>query len=124
MFEEPSDLVDGPSTPLLEDVKLMEKFLSLAKRMIVALVDTEASSPKCTGIGFIKECSFKRIWSGLLVPHSFFVIVQLHIVNSEYRNHVAHCKFLSVQTLACVVGQRTLWSGYKVRSLHADRTSP
>jgi hypothetical protein len=124
MSEEPSEVVGGPPTLVLEDVKSVEKFFSLANGMVVALVDTEAPLPKCAGIGVIKEYSPKGVWSGFLVPHSFFVIMPLQVMNSKYRNHVAYYKSPSVQTLGCTAGHRILWSGYKVRPIHADCTSP
>jgi hypothetical protein len=39
----------------------VEKFLSLAEEMVVALVDIEAPSHRCAGIGVIEECSPKEI---------------------------------------------------------------
>jgi hypothetical protein len=102
----------------------VEELFTLAKGMVIALVDTDAPLPRCAGIGIIEECSPKGVWSGFVVPHSFFVIVQIQVVNWEYKNHAAYCKSPTMQTLGCAVGQKILWSGYKVRPLHADRGSP
>jgi hypothetical protein len=122
--EDPLEAVGGLSTPVLEDVKSVEKFLSLAKGMVVALVNTKAPSHRCAGIGIIEEYSPKGVWSGFLIPHSFFVIVRVQVVNSKYKNHAIHCEFPIVQTLGCVVGHRILRSGYKVRPIDADCISP
>lgn len=92
-------------------MKPVEKFFTLAKGMVIALIDIDALLPRCAGIGIIKECSPKGVWSGFVVPHSFFVIVQLQVVNSEYKNHATHCKSPIVETLECVAGQKILWSG-------------
>ena len=92
--------------------------------MVIALIDTDAPLPRCAGIGIIEEYSPKGVWSGFVVLHSFFVIVQLQVVNSEYKNHVAHCESPIIQTLGCAARQKILSSSYKVQPLHADRTSP
>jgi hypothetical protein len=124
LSEEPLQTIGGPPTPVPEDVMPAEELFTLAKKMAIALVDTEAPLPRCAGIGIIEECSPKGVWNGFVVPHSFFVIVRVEVVNSEYKNHAAYCKSPTVQTLGCAAGHRILWSGYKVRPLHADRTSP
>jgi hypothetical protein len=105
-------------------VKLAEEFFTLVKGMVIALVDTDAPLPRCARIGIIEECSPKGVWSGFIDPHSFFMIVLVQVVNSEYKNHAAYCESPTVRTLGCAVGHKILWSGYKVRPLHADRTSP
>jgi hypothetical protein len=102
----------------------VEELFTLAKGMVIALVDTDAPLPRCARIGIIEECSPKGVWSGFVVPHSFFVIVRIQVVNWEYKNHAAYCKSPTVQTLGCAAGQKILWSGYKVRPLHADCGSP
>jgi hypothetical protein len=84
-------------------VKPIQQFLSLAKEMVVALVDKEASMMRCTSMGVIEECSVEGIWIGFLIPHTFFVIVKVKIVNSNYKNHTAHCELSFLSILGQVV---------------------
>jgi hypothetical protein len=121
---EPLQTVGGPPTLVPEDVMPAEELFTLAKGMVIALVDTDAPLPRCAAIGIIEECSPKGVWNGFVVPHSFFVIVRVEVVNWEYKNHAAYCESPTMQTLGCAAGHKILWSGYKVRPLHVDRTSP
>jgi hypothetical protein len=121
---EPLQTVGGPPTLVPEDVMPAEELFTLAKGMVIALVDTDAPLPRCAAIGIIEECSPKGVWNGFVVPHSFFVIVRVEVVNWEYKNHAAYCESPTVQMLGCAAGHKILWSGYKVRPLHADRRSP
>jgi hypothetical protein len=104
----PEGSIRGLPTPILEDVKLIQQFLNLVEEMVVALIDTEASKPRCVGMGIIEECSPKSVWFGILVPYSFFGIVRVKVVNSDYRNHAALCKTPSMSILGQVVGHGIL----------------
>jgi hypothetical protein len=124
LSEEPLETLGGPPTPVPEDVMPTEEVFTLAKGMVIVLVDTDAPLPRCARVGIIEECAPKGVWSGFVVPHSFFVTVRVQVVNWEYKNHAAYCESPNVQTLGCAARHKILWSGYKVRPLHADRTSP
>nr|PNR58557.1 hypothetical protein PHYPA_005552 [Physcomitrium patens] len=110
----PEWCVGGPPIPVLEDEKPIGQFLTL-EEMEVTLLVTDETGTRCTGFGIIDECSPKGVWCGYLVPHSFFVIVNLTSVNSEYRGHTAYCEEPSVSTLGDAENHRVLWSGYKAR---------
>lgn len=120
LSEEHSDVLGGPPTPVPVDNRPVPKSLTLARGMVVALLDGGAPSTRCVGIGVIEECSPKGVWHDFVVPHNFFVIVRLQIANWEFRMHVAHCESPDVQTLECAVNRKILWSGYKVRPLEGD----
>jgi hypothetical protein len=72
----------------------------------------------------IEEYSSKGVWFGFLIPHSFFVIVRVKVVNLDYRKHAAYCKTPSMNILGHAVGHWILWSGYKVRPLDAGLPIP
>ena len=103
LSEEPLELLDGLPTPAPEDVRPVEEFLTLVKRMVIALLNTDALSLRCDRIGIIEEFSPKEVWSDFIVLHSFFVIVRLQIMNWEYKNHAVHYESPNLQTLRCVV---------------------
>jgi hypothetical protein len=75
LSEEHLETLGGPPTLVPEDVMPAEELITLAKGMVIALVDSDAPLPRCAGIGIIEECSPKGVWNGFVVPHSFFVIV-------------------------------------------------
>jgi hypothetical protein len=75
LSEEHLETLGGPPTLVPEDVMPAEELITLAKGMVIALVDSDAPLPRCAGIGIIEECSPKGVWYGFVVPHSFFVIV-------------------------------------------------
>ena len=70
LSEEHSELLGGPPTPVPKDVRPVEEFLTLAKGMVIALLDTDTPSTRCAGIDIIKECSPKGIWNDFIVPHN------------------------------------------------------
>jgi hypothetical protein len=108
LSEEPLETLGGLPTPIPEDVMPAEELFTLVKGMVIALVDTDALLPRCARIGIIEECSPKGVWSGFVIPHSFFVIVRVQVVNWEYKNHGAYCESPTVQTLGCVAGHKIL----------------
>jgi hypothetical protein len=76
--------------------------------MVVAFVDTEALMTWCVGMGIIEEYSPIGVLAGFLVPHSFFVIVRVKVVNTNYKNHAAHYEFPLVSILDHAVGHQIL----------------
>ena len=107
--------IGGPPIPVLVDDKPIEDFLTLKERMEVALLVLDDSGYRCVGLGIIEECSPRGVWCGFLVPHSFFVVVNISMVNSECNHHIAYCEDEAITTLGAAINRRVLWSGYKVR---------
>ena len=107
--------IGGPPIPALDDDKPIEDFLTLKERMEVALLVSDDSGCRCAGIGIIEECSPRGIWCGFLVPHSFFVVVNISMVKSECNHHTVYCEEEAITTLGTAINRRVLWSGYKVR---------
>ena len=107
--------IGGPPIPVLVDDKPIEDFLTLKERMEVALLVSDDSGSCCAGLGIIKECSPRGVWCGFLVPHSFFVVVNISMVNSECNHHIVYCEDEAITTLGAAINRRVLWSGYKVR---------
>ena len=107
--------IGGPPIPALDDDKPIEDFLTLKERMEVALLVSDDSRCRCAGLGIIEECSPWGVWCGFLVPHSFFVVVNISMVNSECNHHTAYCEEEAITTLGAAINRRVLWSGYKVR---------
>ena len=107
--------IGGPPIPALDDNKPIEDFLTLKERMEVALLVSDDSGCRCAGLGIIEECSPRGVWCGFLVPHSFFIVVNISMVNSECNHHTAYCEEEAITTLGTTTNRRVLWSGYKVR---------
>ena len=107
--------IGGPPIPALVDDKPIEDFLTLKERMEVALLVSDDSGCHCAGLGIIEECSPRGVWCGFLVPYSFFVVVNISMVNSECNHHIAYCEDEAIATLGAAINRRVLWSGYKVR---------
>ena len=107
--------IGGPPIPALDDDKPIEDFLTLKERMEVALLVSDDSGCRCAGLGIIEECSPRGVWCGFLVPHSFFVVVNISMVNSECNHHTTYYEEESITTLGAAINRRVLWSEYKVR---------
>lgn len=104
--------VGGSPIAIMEDEKPIGQFLTLKEKMEVALLVTDQMGTRCAALGLIDECSRRGVWSGYLVPHNFFVIVNITRVNSDYNGHTAYCEEQSITTLGDAVNHRVLWSGY------------
>ena len=109
--------IGGPPIPALDNEKPIEEFLTLKERMEVALLVSNDAGCHCAGLGIIEECSPRGVWCGFLVPHSFYVVVNISMVNSKCNHHTAYCKEESITTLGAAINHRVLWSGYKVRPM-------
>ena len=109
--------IGGLPIPTLDDDKPIEEFLTLKERMEVALLVSDDSGCHCAGLGIIEECSPRGVWCGFLVPHSFFVVVNISMVNFECNHHTAYCEEEAITTLGAAINRRVLWSGYKVRPM-------
>ena len=107
--------VGGPLIPILLDKKPIDDFLTLKQGMKVALLICDDVGSRCAGLGVIDECSPRGVWCGFLVPHSFFVIVTVTTVNTDYADQTAYCEDSKVHKLGAAINHRILWSGYKVR---------
>ena len=107
--------IGGPPIPALDDEKPIEEFLTLKERMEVALLVSDDAECRCAGLGIIDECSPRGVWCGFLVPYSFYVVVNISMVNSECNHHTAYCEEESITTLGATINRRVLWNGYKVR---------
>ena len=107
--------IGGPPIPALDDEKPIEEFLTLKERMEVALLVSDDAGCHCAGMGIIEECSPWGVWCGFLVSHSFYVVVNISMVNSECNHHTVYCEEESITTLDAAINRRVLWSGYKVR---------
>ena len=83
--------------------------------MEVALLVSDDSGCHCARLGIIEECSPRGVWCGFLVLHSFFVVVNISMVNSECNHHTAYYEEEAITTLGAAINCRVLWSGYKVR---------
>ena len=105
----------GPPIPVLDDEKSIEEFLTLKEQMEVYLLVSDDAGCRCVGLGIIDECSPRGVWCGFRVPHSFFVVVNISMVNSECNHHTAYCEEESITTLGAAINCKVLWSGYKVR---------
>ena len=107
--------ISGSPIPALDDEKPIEEFLTLKERMEVALLVLDDVGCHCVGLGIIEECSPWGVWCGILVPHNFYVVVNISMVNSECNHHTAYCEEEFITTLGAAINRRVLWSGYKVR---------
>ena len=107
--------VDGPPISILPDEKPIDDFLTLKQGMKVALLVCDDVGSRCAGLGVIDECSPRGIWYGFLVPHIFFVIITVTMVNTEYREQLVYCEESAFDKLGAAINHRILWSGYKVR---------
>ena len=107
--------IGGPPILALDDEKPIEEFLTLKERMEVALLVSDNAGCCCARLGIIEECSPRGVWCGFLVPHSFYVVVNISMVNSKCNHHTAYCEEESITTLGAAINRRVLWSGYKVR---------
>ena len=84
--------VGGPPIPVLPNEKPIDDFLILKQGIKVALLVCDNVRSQCARLGVIDECSPRGIWCRFLVSHSFFVIVTVTTVNTEYREQIAYCK--------------------------------
>ena len=107
--------IGGPLIPVLDDKKPIEEFLTLKERMEVALLVSDDTGCRCAGLGIIEESSPRDVWYGFLVLHSFFIVVNISMVNSECNHHTTYCEEESITTLGAAINRKVLWSGYKVR---------
>ena len=107
--------IGGPPIPALDDEKPIEEFLTLEERMEVALLVSDNAGCCCAGLGIIEEFSPWGVWCVFLVPHSFYVVVNISMVNSECNHHTAYYEKESITTLSAAINRRVLWSRYKVR---------
>ena len=107
--------IGGPPILALDNEKPIVEFLTLKERMEVALLVSDDAGCRCAGLGIIEECSPWGVWCGFLIPHSFYVVVNISMVNSECNHHIAYCEEESITTLGAAINRRVLWSGYKVR---------
>ena len=107
--------IDGPPIPVLDDEKPIEEFITLKEWMEVALLVSDDVGCQCAGLGIIDECSPRGVWCGFRVPHSFFIVVKISMVNSDCNHHNAYYEEESITTLGAAINRRVLWSGYKVR---------
>ena len=107
--------IGGPSIPVLDNEKPIEHFLTLMERMEVTLLVSNDAGIGCVRVGVIDECSPQGVWCRFRVPHSFFVVVKITKVNTEYNGQTAYCEEESITTLGAAINHRVLWSGYKVR---------
>ena len=85
--------------------------------MEVTLLVSDDAGMRCAGIGVIDECSLRGVWCGFLVPHSFFVVVIVTKVSTEFQGQNAYCEEESMTTLGAAINRKVLWSGYKVRPM-------
>ena len=108
--------IGGPPIPVLDNEKPIEQFLTLKEQMEVVLLVSDNAGMQCTGIGVIDKCSPRRVWCGFLILHSFFVVVIITKVSTEYKGQIAYCEEESITTLGAAINHRVLWSGYKIRS--------
>ena len=100
--------IGRPPIPVLEDSKPIEQFLTLKERMEVALLVSDDAGMRCAGIGVIDKCSPRGVWCGFLVPHSFFVVVIITKVSTEFQGQNAYCEEESMTTLGAVINRRIL----------------
>ena len=100
---------------MLDNEKPIKQFLTLKEQMEVTLLVSDNVGIQCVGIGVIDECSPRGVWCGFRVLHSFFVVVNITKVNTEYNGQTVYCKEESITTLGSAINHRVLWSGYKVR---------
>ena len=74
--------------------------------MEVALLVCNEAGSHCVGLGVIEGCSPQGIYYGFLVLYSFFVIVNVTRVNSEYKGLIAYCEEATVNTLSAMINHR------------------
>ena len=79
-----SEDVDGPPIPILPDEKPIDDFFTLKQGMKVALLICDDAGNRCARLGIIDECSPRGVWCGFVVPQSFFVIITVMTVNTDY----------------------------------------
>jgi hypothetical protein len=68
LSKEPLQTVGGPPTLVPEDVMPAEKSFTLAKGMVIALVDTDAPLPRCAGIESSRNAPQKGYGMGSWSP--------------------------------------------------------
>ena len=107
--------IGGPPIPVLNNEKPIEQFLTLKEQMEVTLLVSDDTGIRCAEVGVINECSSQGVWCGFHVLHSFFVVVNITKVNTEYNDQTTYCEEESITTLGAAINHRVLWSGYKVR---------
>lgn len=99
------------------DNKPIDRFLTLTVNMKVALFHEDGLDLWCTGVGVVVECSPKESWERFVIPHSFFLIVKLLTVNSEFLDLTSYSEISSLSTMRDCIGLKVLCSGYKVRPM-------
>ena len=108
MATDSSGDVGGPSIPILPDEKPIDDFLTLKHGMKVALLICDDAGTRCAGLGVIDECSPRGVWCGFLVLHSFFVIVTVTTVNTDYADQIAYCEDSEVHKPGAAINHRIL----------------
>ena len=103
--------------PKLDNKKPIEWILTLKEKIEVTLRMSDKTRSRCAGLGIIDKYSPRSVWSGFLVPYSFFVVVNVTRVNTEYNGQIAYYKEPTIEILSVVINYRVLWSGYKVRPI-------
>jgi len=76
---------------LMKEEKPIDQFLMLIVNMEVSLLHGDGLDLRCVGVGVIVKCSPKGNWEGFLVPHSFFLVVLLNIVNHDFHKLSTYC---------------------------------
>ena len=99
---------DGPPIPVLDDEKPIEQFFTLKERMEVALLVSDDARIRCAWVGVIDECSPRGVWCRFHVLHSFFVVVNITKVNTEYNGQTAYYKEESITTLGTTINHKVL----------------
>ena len=100
---------------MFDNEKPIEQFLTLKGQMKVTFLESNNAESRCAGLGVIDECLPRGAWCGFFVPHSFFVVVNVTKMNTEYNGQTAYYEEETIKTLGIVINHRVLWSKYKVR---------
>ena len=100
--------VGGPPIPILPDEKPIDDFLTLKQGMKVALLICDDAGSRCARLGIIDKCSLRGVSCGFLVPHNFFVILTVTMVNTAYADQTAYCEDSEVDKLSATINHRIL----------------
>ena len=109
--------IGGLPIPVLDYKKPIEQFLTLKERMEVALLMSDDAEIQCAEIRVIDKCFPSGVWCRFRILHSFFVVVNITKVNTEYNGQIAYYKDKSITILGAAINYRVLWSGYRVRPM-------
>jgi hypothetical protein len=91
------------------------QYLDLEVDMEVVLLVRTTFEDHCVGLGIFLECSLQGTWEGFRIPQSYYVVVRLTAVFSEFSHHASSCEIPGLKTLVESVGYRILWSSYRVQ---------